>query len=395
MEREKYLRGLNKEQIKLLEKYHELIEDPELFLGIRNGYCNIYYQCASMGKLCFAQREKKVTVEIHRKYLPETYADQLGDKPYVKFSSCEKREEFTIERFFELAKKDGAIRTVISAMHENGEKGCQQKADNKEKKKREKIYQQKLALDSAEKEAEWFCVDMEYVQAQEIDEKKQRSFGRFDLVAVKKHPDDKGKHPVALIELKAGNAAYPSAIYDEEVKNNIEGFCIDKYDRSLGSGLLGHMADFYRFETRYVDGEKVRRFDCLRKEIRNILANREALGIFVPDTLKKLDVDRLSEKPEFYFVTLCDNKEDMESCKKSLQNYMNSHKENKNASKYNVMDVFAKKVLEKPENKTKFRNYHFYFYDLGNRTDLKTGVGNILEMKKDSFTKLEWEEVFK
>ena len=46
-------RGLSDQQISAIkrdEKMMELLRDPKLFLGIRNGYFNLYFQGASTGK---------------------------------------------------------------------------------------------------------------------------------------------------------------------------------------------------------------------------------------------------------------------------------------------------------------------------------------------------------
>ena len=64
-------RGLSDQQISAIkrdEKMMELLRDPKLFLGIRNGYFNLYFQGASTGK-CSILDTGGLKIKTHCKYL--------------------------------------------------------------------------------------------------------------------------------------------------------------------------------------------------------------------------------------------------------------------------------------------------------------------------------------
>ena len=152
-----------------------------------------------------------------------------------------------------------------------------------------------LATDSV-----WYCVDMEYTQQRQSSD--EPCYGRFDIVALSRIPDAKGQHQVALIELKVDSGSYNSKL-PKEIQRQIEDgtFSIDRCEVGLGSGIIGHLADFYRFE-------RAGHFSQLREEICQILSTKHKLGFSVCHQQCLLDFLLL---PAFSgFLVVLDRRED-------------------------------------------------------------------------------------
>ncbi len=166
-------------------------------------------------------------------------------------------------------------------------------------------------------DSDWYYVDMEYIYKEE-DGDGQHPFGRADLIAIKKHPNENKKFDVAFIELKVGTGAYgvsikvPDNIKDAEQrecyrKKVIKTLNKDLWDDKvkavkLGSGLASHVVDFMHFFAE----EKAK--DQLRKEILGILQVHKKFGLIDEKCpLYKLDdMDYIELNPDIYIVTYSD-----------------------------------------------------------------------------------------
>lgn len=198
----------------LYEKHND-----ELFIGVRNNYLNLYYNCDSIAKIHYNRRGGSICCEINKYYL----GDNHKEKPYIiaidPSEICERYEEI---------KKNSDARTTL------------------EKKAQSKL----VLLNNENDKSNWFCIDVEYVkQFNNIEEKNSAKFNcRFDIIAVSKEKP----HQVALIELKYGSS-------------------------SLGgkSGIHKHIEDFDSFcEKRYFENH-------LKSEIITIIKSQKELGISV------------------------------------------------------------------------------------------------------------------
>ena len=130
----------------------------ELFLGVRNGYINLYHLCNSIAKVSLTR--KGVKSEIASYYINGIQKSNYDNDMIV-----------------------GMYETI--------------KVKSRNKSKLEKQAQQTLALlNNSNPHSNWFCIDVEY--------EKPKMAGRFDIIAVTK----KIPHRVALIELKYGTNAY-------------------------------------------------------------------------------------------------------------------------------------------------------------------------------------------
>lgn len=149
-------------------------------------------------------------------------------------------------------------------------------------------------------DSDWYYVDMEYIYKEE-DGDGQHPFGRADLIAIKKHPNENKKFDVAFIELKVGTGAYGVSI---KVPDNIKGAEAE---------------------------EKAK--DQLREEILGILQVHKKFGLIDEKCpLYKLDdMDCIELNPDIYIVTYSDlpNADKYTLSKKAKKRYIPALKEMK------------------------------------------------------------------
>ncbi|MDP3432800.1 MAG: hypothetical protein Q8T04_07535 [Bacteroidota bacterium] len=264
--KKKITRGITKDfaaafkQSELYKLYGE--HKDELFIGVRNNYLNLYYNCDSIDKIEYKKRDRKIVCEIDKYYLDGNH-----------YNSKEKGKRYKIEQI-EICKQYEVIKK-----HSNAKVTPEKKAQSK-----------LVLLNNNNKESNWFCVDVEYVkQFSNKQEKKEADFnGRFDIIALSKAKP----HKVALIELKYGSGAIGGE-----------------------SGIYKHVEDFTKFcDKDYFQGH-------LKEEIIEIIKSQIELGLDVPFELPS-EKDVLS--PEFYFITLDNNaeKENASTPKQTMAGYL-------------------------------------------------------------------------
>ena len=306
-------RGLSDHQIKLMasdKRLKKVLEREDIFLGIRNGYFNLYFQGASAGKFEFARRGG-FRIETALKY--------------SKGAGKKLSQELFFERFEEI------LANIDKHQKSDSDKGWVEK----------NVQQALILANNRNPNSAWFCVDMEYSQQRQ--NKNMPGYGRADIVAISRNPGGDGRYRAALIEVKFDAGAYggsPSPKVREQLESGT--FSIDRCDETLGSGIVGHLADFYRFE-------KAGQFRTLQEEICQILSNKKDLELPVPFEHKLRPRD-IEDQPHFYFLTLCS---DMASCKKRMRNYLGaagcSHE-----SAYSARKLLGSDFLDR-------ENYHFLF----------------------------------
>jgi len=100
------------------------------------------------------------------------------------------------------------------------------------KKELEKAAQQRIIQKvNSNRESEYYILDMEFVRS-------GCPFGRFDMIAVKKEPDENCKHKVAIIELKYGKESFKTSYSIEKALKNVNPY---------GSGIVGHAYNLNSF----------------------------------------------------------------------------------------------------------------------------------------------------
>ena len=225
---------------------HKLYQEHrnELFLGVRNNYLNLYYNCDSIAEIKYTKRS--ICCKIDKYYL---------DGNHYKSEDKEKKQKIA----------PSAIYGKYEIIKINSDKKV-----TYEKKAQSKL----VLLNNNNEESNWFCIDVEYVKAfrnkAEKDEAKLNC--RFDVIALSKEKP----HRVALIELKYGRGAIGG-----------------------DSGIYKHVEDFTKFrEKKYFESH-------LKGEIIDIIKSQKLLGIDVPFELSSAE-DLLSP-PEFYFITMNNN----------------------------------------------------------------------------------------
>jgi hypothetical protein len=221
----------------------------ELFIGVRNNYLNLYYNCDSVAKIDY--KKGVIICQTSRNYLYGT-----GIREHINISPRD------------ICKNYAKIKENIAGR------------STPEKKAQSKL----VILNNANKRSNWFCVDIEWAKAFENKQQKDDADfnARFDIIAISKE----NNHEVALIELKYGRQA-------------IGGY----------SGIYKHIENFYKYQKkRYFDTKK----NSHKKEIIDILKSLKMLDVNVPAELQNLENEWSSLKVEdikyrFYVITLDNN----------------------------------------------------------------------------------------
>jgi hypothetical protein len=163
---EKFAEAFKQSELYTLYKNHK----DELFIGVRNNYLNLYYNCDSVAKVeC---KQGRIICETSKNYLCGTGIDK-----HINISPCDIYNNYT---------------TI---------KGNIEKRSTPEKKAQSKL----VILNNANKRSKWFCIDVEWAKAFENKQQKDDADfnARFDIIAISKE----NNHQVVLIELKYGRQA--------------------------------------------------------------------------------------------------------------------------------------------------------------------------------------------
>ena len=260
VEEKKFMRGIDENfseefrKCSLFELYKKNID--ELFIGVRNNYLNLYYNCDSIAKIEYKERKKKITYEINGYYLGDEFR---GD-----------------------TRRSDDLNYICDQYYTIKERSNDRAAS--EKKAQAKL----VLLNNGNETSNWFCLDIEYVkQFNNKQEKENADFnGRFDIVALSK----KKPHRVALIELKYGRGAIGGK-----------------------SGIYKHIEDFRKFNDNCFFENH------FRKEIIEIIRSQRSLGISVPFQIPE---EKEILTPEFYVITLDNNKEKGSTPKQTMAGYL-------------------------------------------------------------------------
>lgn len=173
----KITRGINKnfaDAFKQSELYMLYVDHKdELFIGVRNNYLNLYYNCDSIAKVEYKQGE--IICEVDKYYLDGNHYKGRNKTKKINASEIYKNYQ-----------------TI--------------KANSNGKATDEKKSQSKLVLlNNNNIFSKWYCFDVEWVKSFENQQQKSEAKfnGRFDIMAISKQKP----HKVALIELKYGSGA--------------------------------------------------------------------------------------------------------------------------------------------------------------------------------------------
>lgn len=287
----------------------------KFFLGARDNYLNIYYMGQSIAKIEVPYKNDR------RRRTKYTVANYIFFGDVEEKDDVEESKQSYVTLGWEEYRK--AFDQILCNARSNalGErKGAKQKTVH-----REKICQQNIInFNNADKMSDWYYIDMEYIDA-------KNPCGRVDMVAIRKSKDVKGKHEVALVELKVGIDAYgcsianygklKEGIYDK-LKENLYISEFRKY--KYGSGILSHIADYLR----YLNDDRYKK--QLRKEIILMLEVHEAFGVLQGDnhSLATLTEDDFEDKPTIYILSYThdpnanDEKTNVSELKETMYKYL-------------------------------------------------------------------------
>ncbi|MHB1485316.1 MAG: hypothetical protein ACYCYI_11725 [Saccharofermentanales bacterium] len=245
--------------------FRQLISDPELFLGIRNDYLNIYFMGASLAKIEFVKNDLRYIVN-------KKYCNKIeGSSKYIQYS-------------------EGDFILIFDSI-KNEIRNFQTKSS-----KNEKMSQQLLILNNNSSQiSQWFCLDMEYIQARENN--RQVNHGRFDIIAISKNKP----YQIALIELKYGCSAYSGIskkIVDPIKKQDAN---IITTNVKAGCGIVGHVINILR----YFAESKKNNFIQLKLDIAGIIYSIKSLGL--PCPIDDFNPSILIENPSFHIITIGEN----------------------------------------------------------------------------------------
>lgn len=260
--KKKITRGISKDFAKAFKtsELYKLYENhkDELFLGIRNNYLNLYYNCDSIAKITYTNGS--ICCEIDKYY--------LAGKHFKSKDKWYKTEPNQICKQYEKIKK-----------HSNTKATLEKKAQSK-----------LVLLNNGNAKSNWLCIDIEYVkQFNSLKEKKEADFnGRFDIIALSKEKP----HRVALIELKYGSGAIGGK-----------------------SGIYKHVDDFNKFCDKGIfEGH-------LKQEIIEIVKSQKELGISVPFESSE-EVDILTPIFYFITIDNNAKKENASTPKQTMAGYL-------------------------------------------------------------------------
>lgn len=272
MAKKKITRGISENfadafrKCELYRLYEKHKDEDNLFIGIRNNYLNLYYNCDSIANIKHQKpqgnKDKKIVCVIDKYYI---------DGKHYKKEDKEKRQKIKPDE--------------ICDQYETIKNYSNKKATWEKKAQSKLVY-----LNNVNKESNWFCIDVEYVKSFKNIKKKDEDNlnARFDIIALSK----KEPHSVALIELKYGNNAIGGK-----------------------SGIYKHVEDFIKF----CDKDFFEKH--LKQEIIEIIKSLKDLGISVPFELPKKE-NLLA--PNFYFITLNNNakNENASTPKQTIAGYL-------------------------------------------------------------------------
>ena len=256
-------------------------EENDYWLGIRDDYAILYYKC---GKIL--GMSKNGSLSFDKKYFDKKFVKKTGIKPDVF------ENKKTIENWYRI---ETLIRDAVS--------------DYQITKHEKRAQQEFILVNNRNKDSEWFIVDMEYCIP-------NFSYGRFDMIAISRQKIC-GKHKIRLIELKSGTKAFGGTkIEDGKIK--------------YGSGILGHINNFYQFLYSNSGCDNVRN---LAEEICLIIRNYHKLGVNV--NIGNLNVDDIDYEPKSVeCVILCANIKNEITATKSIKNYIYDYQQG--SSEYNI-----------------------------------------------------------
>lgn len=289
---------------------NRVVENKELFLGIRDESIIIYYWGKTMIELVYAE-DQKCSVKISKFFIDRTAFCGLKFTQKADMMIFPFDPEFVqafVESYLEL--KENVENSLVESAPIEAKAGpLGQK------------YQGIIACNNnASSDSDWYCVDLNYSP-------EATPLGRMDMVVISKAKHN-GKHRMVLIECKYSWQAYKSG-YRKNLYNNKKnkGYYIEanglktkatakgeqhrrrfgcKYDEKkqqiiayeFGSGITG---DFYNY-SQFLFADEGKLVEALKAECFDILCTRKSLGCFEVNDQIGAELKQLLEGTKEAFV---------------------------------------------------------------------------------------------
>ena len=283
-------------------KIQDLLATNKYFLGVREDYLSIYYMGMSIAKVEIKNQGIKYKLSYY-------YLKGVKDNNGVKIYDNKEKGYFSLssEMFWNKDNFNQIIENVEKHVLGFGndnktylEKACQQWIIN---------------TNNNDPNSAWYYVDMEYIY-KEDGKKENHPFGRADIIAISKKPNDKGIFNIAFVELKVGTGAYnvtikvPEGIKNagkaDEYRKEVKACLGDKdkfweiKDVKLGSGLASHVVDYMHF----FSNEKAK--EQLQQEILGIIEVHKQFDLISKDAPLYTGLSsgaKISKTSDIYIVT--------------------------------------------------------------------------------------------
>ena len=270
-----FLKNMNENEFLKIKTLLENSGDNKFFLGVREDYLSIYYMGMSIATVRVL-KNGGCSYTLSYYYL-KGVKDKNGvckydgkTKGYYTVSSAIFWDEDNFKTILY------NVRHHVLGFGARGyiylEKACQQWIIN---------------ANNSNPKSDWYYIDMEYIYKKD-GEKSEHPFGRADIIAIKKSPEN-GIHKVAFVELKVGTGAYgvsikvPSNITDKNDKDTYRKNVVKNLQKNLwdeknvgvklGSGLASHVVDFMQY---FAEEEAALQ---LREEIVGIIDVHKKFGL--------------------------------------------------------------------------------------------------------------------
>lgn len=172
----------------------------------------------------------------------------------------------------------------------------------------ERVTEQEYMLHNNTVQSDYYLIDMEYSV-------EGLGYGRFDMIGISKKLNSKGKHNIALIELKSATGSIGGSFtYSQDDNTKISSF---------GCGVAGHIVNYYKFLYGKKGQENINR---LAMEISFAIKAARMLGLNlnIPEIqVDDIDVEVNSVKCLLVISDL--NKKEKRSALSSVGNYIFSN----------------------------------------------------------------------
>lgn len=324
-------RGLEQQIIDFINNTNEAKGLREIFRDAKKGLCR-----DNPLLICFRKKENKDYIDIY--YKGRTTIQVDIDKNGLSASVSKK---YTKD---ELKNNDIKVVETSESANKISENDISiQTVDKMAKISRgqlEREVQQYIIMKNNENEnSDWYCVDMEY---------ETNKYGKFDIIAISKKENCKGKHELAVIELKVGYGAMGTSTEDMREWINSGSRLLEnvsEWSKINGSGITGHFSKFIGFLT---DEPKV---EELKNDVLKIIETYYKTPLCDDNVKKIYEAGKkkaiIFDEPKIIFLNYTNANSKSISTKSRIDSLKNGFKRNVGVNQFSIKKVWNRDILEK------------------------------------------------